>query len=96
MDERDKKAMWMVLLFLGIVCAVVALATLPGCWPIRVDPQTDEVCPNRPNCGQCASDELCAWLLEDRVCSERRFAGDFPQVRVLEDCPDGPEGERVE
>lgn len=81
----------------AVVTFVFVAASCGGCWPIRVDPQTEAVCPTRPNCGQCASDELCAWLATEvdaeRRCYPRSEVGDRPrQVRVLELCPEGPLG----
>lgn len=69
---------------------VLALgAVLSGC-PWTVTPITESDCPRRPNCGQCASEAVCAWNTRTETCigSHEVFPGEETRVvSVPELCP---------
>jgi hypothetical protein len=81
------------LAFLGLV-VMCSGACLTGC-PLRVDPTSEDACPHRPNCGQCASEAVCAWCstgagMRDGTCLPASIAGPHctgTLVTVPDLCP---------
>lgn len=60
---------------------------LPGC-PWEVHPLREDQCSTRPNCGQCASEAVCAWDIPAEACvGLSSLHDDSRAARTLEDCP---------
>lgn len=71
--------------WLGILAAL-----LPGC-PVRVDPPTEEVCPSRPNCGQCASEAVCVWCPGSGRCIGRSAGAEACDIETVVSLPEACE-----
>jgi hypothetical protein len=77
---------------------VVTLLFVAGC-PVRVSTPTGDVCPAKPNCGQCVAMAPCAWCtsangsLRGCFAKGHRSQCDAPVVEdAVEACPEDATG----